>query len=250
MTPTERFSNRVENYARHRPSYPPAVMETLRAECGLAPDSVVADVGSGTGILTEQLLRVAGKVYGVEPNREMREEAERQLSARAKFISVAATAESTTLPGASIDLITAAQCLHWFNLSAARAEFSRILKPGGWMAVIWNDRRDASPFMQAYRQILLRHSTDYRQVDHKRITPDVLRKFFGAEFETRVFDNPQVFDWEGMRGRMLSSSYMPVDNQQAIEELREIFDRHQRAGRVTFEQETALYWGRLTPAAA
>jgi SAM-dependent methyltransferase len=245
MTPTERFSNRVDNYQRYRPGYPPPVLATLEAECGLTPRAVVADVGSGTGILTEQFLKRGNRVYAVEPNAEMRAAAERTLASYPNFTSVAARAEATTLPDASVDLIAAAQCLHWFDLKAAAAEFRRILQPDGWVAVMWNDRRDQSPFMQAYRRLLLRYAIDYTKVDHKRITPDVLRGFFRGEFGIRTFENDQMFDWDGLQGRLLSSSYMPLENAAMIAELRTIFDAHAAAGEVRFGQETTVYWGRV-----
>ena len=245
MKPTERFSNRVDHYVRTRPGYPAEVLATLRGECGLTPASTVADVGSGTGILTGQFLRNGNRVYAVEPNADMRTAAERSLGSFANFISVAAAAEATTLPDASVDLVAAAQCLHWFDLAAAAAEFGRILKAGGWVAVIWNDRRDQSPFMQDYRRLLLRHATDYQQVDHKRITPEVLRTFFRGDFAARLFANPQQFDWEGLKGRLLSSSYMPLENEEMIADLRQVFERHQTGGRVRFDNETALYFGRV-----
>src|SRR5207244_4125864 len=132
-------------------------------------DAVIADIGSGTGILAEMFLKNGNQVYGVEPNREMREAGERLLGGYPRFTSVEGKAEATPLADSSVDFITAAQALHWFDLDAARTEFRRILNPRGWVVILWNDRRDESPFMQAYRQLLLRHSTDYLQVDHKRI---------------------------------------------------------------------------------
>ena len=245
MDPTARFSNRVENYVKYRPSYPDGILDTLRAECGLTPQSLIADIGSGTGILAEMFLENGNTVYGVEPNREMREAGERLLGHYARFTSIEGKAEATGLRDGSIDLISAGQALHWFHLEAARMEFQRILKPGGWVAIVWNDRRDESPFMQAYRQLLLRHSTDYLQVDHKRITADVLRTFYGPVFHHTMFDNHQVFDFEGIRGRLLSSSYVPLDNERMLEELRAIFAAHQQNGTVTFDYETTLYYGQL-----
>jgi SAM-dependent methyltransferase len=245
VDPTARFSNRVENYAKYRPSYPDGILDTLRAECGLTPQSVIADIGSGTGILAAMFLEKGNRVYGVEPNREMREAGERLLGDYARFTSVEGQAEATGLPDGSIDLISAGQALHWFHLEAARMEFQRILKPGGWVAIVWNDRRDESPFMQAYRQLLLRHSTDYLQVDHKRMTADVLRTFYGPVFHRTMFDNHQVFDFKGIRGRLLSSSYVPLENPPMLEELRAIFAAHQQNGTVTFDYETTLYYGQL-----
>jgi len=147
---TERFSNRVDNYIKYRPGYPQAVIETLAAECGLTSQSVIADIGSGTGILAEMFLKNGNAVTGVEPNREMREAGERLLSAYPRFTSVDGRAEATGLADASVDFVTAGQSLHWFDLKASRREFRRILKPSGWVAIVWNDRRDESPFMQAY----------------------------------------------------------------------------------------------------
>jgi SAM-dependent methyltransferase len=154
-------------------------------------------------------------------------------------------AEATALAGDSVDFITAGQALHWFDLEAARTEFRRILKPEGWVAIVWNDRRDESPLMQAYRALLLRHSTDYLQVDHKRITPEVLRGFYGSEFQQKNFDNHQDFDYEGIRGRLLSSSYVPLDSAPMLDELDAIFKDHHKNGMVRFDYDTTLYYGRL-----
>jgi SAM-dependent methyltransferase len=245
VTPTERFSSRVENYVKYRPGYPSAILDTLRAHCGLTPNHVVADIGCGTGILAEMFLRNGNMVRGVEPNKEMREAGERLLAGYPHFTSIDGRAEATTLPGASVDFVTAGQSLHWFDLERARAEFRRILKPRGRVVIVWNDRRDESPFMQAYRNLLLRYSTDYQQVDHRRITTEVLRPFYGGRFETRVFDNRQVFDFEGLRGRLLSSSYMPLDGADMLEELRAIFDEYQAGGTASFDYDTTLYYGLL-----
>jgi ubiquinone/menaquinone biosynthesis C-methylase UbiE len=235
----------VENYIKYRPGYPQEILETLRAECGLTPQSTIADIGSGTGILAEMLLKNGNTVYGVEPNREMREAGERLLRAYPQFTSVEGKAEATTLPPASVDFVTAAQSLHWFDLQPTAAEFRRILKPGGWVAILWNDRRDESPFMQAYRALLLRHSTDYLQVDHKRVTPEVLRGFYGGEFREKHFDNYQDFDRDGLRGRLLSSSYVPLDSQPMLDEMDAIFAEHQVNGIVRFDYDTTLFYGRL-----
>jgi ubiquinone/menaquinone biosynthesis C-methylase UbiE len=147
---TQRFSSRVDNYIRYRPGYPDAILDTLRDAYGLTPASIVADVGSGTGILTEMFLRHGNVVYGIEPNREMREAAERLLAGYDRFHSVAATAEDTTLGDDSVDLVTAGQAFHWFDPSKARAEFARVLKPGGWVALIWNERVVTTPFLADY----------------------------------------------------------------------------------------------------
>ena len=175
--PTQRFSSRVDNYTRYRPTYPPAVIELLRDECGLTSSSVVADIASGTGIFTCMLLEDGNRVFGVEPNAEMRRAGEKDLAAYPNFTSVDGTAEATTLAAHSIDIVTAAQAAHWFRLDAARQEFVRILKPGGWAVLLWNQRRTGStPFLRGYEQLLLTYGTDYQDVRHER-TSDVIDSF-------------------------------------------------------------------------
>jgi SAM-dependent methyltransferase len=248
---TQRFSSRVENYIKYRPGYPNGVVETLRSECGLTADSIVADVGSGTGILTEMFLRNGNVVYGIEPNREMREAAERLLKDYPRFRSVAAQAEETTLDDASVDFVTAGQSFHWFDREKTRGEFSRVLKPRGWVALIWNERvTTTTPFLVAYEQLLKDYSTDYEQVDHRRIDDDVIRDFFGSDqFRLNQFKNVQVFDYEGVKGRLLSSSYAPEEGRPNYEpmlaELERIFQAYQDEGRVVFEYVTQMYYGQL-----
>jgi SAM-dependent methyltransferase len=253
MDPTKRFSSRVENYAKYRPTYPRAVLDLLVAECGLTGDSVVADVGSGTGLLSELFLKNGNRVFGIEPNREMREAGERLLKDYARFTSVAATAESTTLGDGSVDFVTAGQAFHWFERGRARAEFARILKPEGWVVLVWNERgTDATPFLASYERLLLAYGTDYEAVTHKKIDAGVIGAFFepGA-FEFEVFENRQVFNLDALRGRLLSSSFVPErgqpDHEAMMDELGAIFDAHQENGKVTFEYDTKVYYGQLTP---
>ena len=154
-SPTERFTSRVETYIKYRPTYPAAVIDLLRSECGLTADAIVADVGSGTGILSELVLKNGNEVIGVEPNQAMRLAAEHLLSSYPRFRSVEGSAEASTLPAASVDLITAGQAFHWFDATAARREFARILKPNGSVALIWNDRQlDSTEFLRGYEALL------------------------------------------------------------------------------------------------
>ena len=171
---TNRFSARVDNYIRYRPGYPPQVLETLRKECGLTPIDVIADIASGTGIWTRMLVENGNPVYAVEPNLDMREAGERLLAGFPKLSSVDGTAEATTLPDASVDFVTAAQAAHWFDRMRARQEFSRILRPGGWLVLLWNEREvDTTPFLRDYEQLLLTYGTDYQQVRQERTTAAV-----------------------------------------------------------------------------
>jgi SAM-dependent methyltransferase len=249
--PTQRFSSRVSNYVRYRPGYPPAVIDLLRKECGLTPGTVIADVAFGTGIFTRMLLENGNRVFGVEPNAEMRKAGEEFLATYPDFTSVEGTAEATTLPDHSVDLVTAAQAAHWFDLRQAHREFIRILKPGGWSVLLWNERRiDTTSFLREYEQLLLSYGTDYQNVRHERTTGEIEAFFAPAPFQVHTFDYQQQFDYSALEGRLLSSSYTPQSDDVAYEpmlkELRRIFDTHQVIDRVAFEYETQVYFGRLS----
>ena len=247
---TTRFSDRVENYVRYRPGYPVEALNVLRTECGLAVSQTIADVASGTGIWTRMLLENGNRVYGVEPNADMRLAGEQLLAGFPKFISVAGNAESTTLVEHSVDFVMAAQAAHWFDRVAARREFVRILKPGGWLVLLWNEREvDTTPFLRDYEQLLLTYGTDYEDVRHERTTDSVNDFFDPAPYEERVFANRQVFDYSGLEGRLLSSSYAPgpghPKHEPMLRELRSIFDSRAVAGQVAFDYKTRVYFGRL-----
>jgi SAM-dependent methyltransferase len=247
---TQRFSSRVDNYVRYRPGYPSEVLELLKTECGFKPSSIVADIASGTGILTRMLLENGNRVFGVEPNPEMRKAGEQSLARYPGFTSVAGTAEATTLDDHSVDIITAAQAAHWFDREKARREFVRILVPGGWTALLWNERdTDSTPFLREYEQLLLTYGTDYQEVRHERTTGAIDTFFAPSPFQTKVFFHSQGFDAEALEGRLLSSSYTPQPEDASYEsmlrELRRIFDRHQRTEQVSFEYTTRVYYGQL-----
>lgn len=249
--PTGRFSTRVADYIKYRPGYPPAVLRLLEDECGLTGESVVADVGSGTGILSELFLRNGNRVYGVEPNREMREAGERLLSSYANFVSVGGRAEETTLEDASVDFVTAGQAFHWFDPPRARHEFMRVLRPGGQVVLVWNDRRTGgTPFLEDYERLLLEYSTDYREVSVKYAEESMLAALYGpCEIRTQTFDNEQVFDFDGLRGRLASASYTPEPGHPNFDplmrELEALFRRHARDGRVVVAYDTKVFYGRL-----
>jgi SAM-dependent methyltransferase len=252
LNSTQRFSSRVENYIKYRPRYPKAVVELLQRECQLKSASVIADIGSGTGILTELLLQNGNPVFGVEPNKEMREAAERLLSSYANFGSVVGTAEATTLPDKSVDLVTAGQAFHWFDLRKARTEFVRILKPEGWVALIWNDRNISDrPFFKAYENLLVTYGKDYEAVGAKHVDDKIIGDFFAPSgFKRTHFPNRQDFDFEGLKGRLLSSSYAPEEGHPnhapMLEALDRMYNEYERGGIVTFEYDTTVYYGQLT----
>lgn len=247
---TTRFSDRVENYVRYRPGYPPEALRTLQDECKLSRNAVIADVACGTGIWTRMLLESGNPVFGIEPNAEMRQAAERLLTGFPNFTSIAGTAEATTLPDHGVDFITAAQAAHWFDRSKARLEFKRILKPSGWLVLLWNERiTDSTPFLRDYEQLLLTYGTDYNEIRHERTTAAVHEFFDPAPLEERTFPMRQEFDYAGLEGRLLSSSYAPGTGhpQQApmLRELKRIFELHHNHQRVAFDYTTRLFFGRL-----
>jgi SAM-dependent methyltransferase len=249
--PATRFSSRVENYKKYRPGYPPEVVDILKSECGLTKTSVIADVGSGTGILAELFLRNGNTVFGIEPNAPMREAAELELKRFGNFVSIGAAAEATTLDPCSVDVITAAQAFHWFERRKAKTEFARILKPGGWVVLIWNERRlDSTPFLRAYENLLLQYGTDYEKVRHENMVGELAEFFAPESFKLASLPNFQHFDFESLKGRVCSASYTPElghpDFEPMLSKLEQIFNIYKSGGVVSFEYETRIYYGRLT----
>ena len=247
---TQRFSSRVDNYVLYRPGYPPEILQLLQSECGLTEESVIADIASGTGIFTRLLLDNGNAVFGVEPNDEMRQAGELFLASCSGFTSVAGAAEATTLPDHSVDIITAAQAAHWFDREKARREFIRILKPGGWTVLVWNERRTASTaFLREYERLLLAYGTDYQEVRHERTTAEIAAFFSPSPFRSCAFETSQEVDYIGLEGRLLSSSYTPMPDhphyEPMLRELRRIFDAHQVSSRVALEYNTLVYYGQL-----
>jgi SAM-dependent methyltransferase len=249
MNSLERFSNRVENYIKYRPHYPEEIIPFLSKEIGLLSSSVIADIGSGTGISSELFLKNGNAVYGIEPNTEMREAAEQLLQQYFRFHSIAAVAEATTLQDHSIDFIIAGQAFHWFDPEKSRIEFSRILKNNGWVVLIWNERQlESSPFLVAYEKLLLEYGTDYSLVSEYRMR-DNIKILFQKDYRLGEFTNSQTFDYNGLEGRLLSSSYTPPSGSPKFHPMRskllEIFDEHNVNGEVKMLYNTEVYYGRL-----
>ncbi len=243
----QRFSGRVDDYVRYRPGYPSELLDVLQTKCGLSGQSIVADIGSGPGTSTQLFLKRGYAVIGVEPNAEMRLAAESALQRFPQFTSVAGTAEATNLQNQSVDLVVAAQAFHWFDVPNSRREFLRILRPPGWVALLWNTLRTDTPFLQAYESLLQRFGTDYRQVHHKNLGEEVFDKLYPHGHERLVFANVQSFDLEGVTGRLRSSSFMPREDhplyQPMIAELQRLFAERQCAGHVRFEYDAELFLG-------
>lgn len=247
---TSRFSDRVENYVRYRPGYPAEALRCLQQECGMTANHAIADIASGTGIWTRLLLENGNSVFGIEPNAEMRAAGERLQAPFPKFTSVTGTAEASTLPDTSVDFVTAAQSAHWFDRAGSRREFARILKPGGWLVLLWNERVTSStPFLREYEELLLTHGTDYAEVRHENTT-ELLNEFYDpTPFQERGFDNRQEFDYAGLEGRLLSSSYAPGPEHPKyaamLRDLRQLFDARAVGGRVAVDYITRVYFGQL-----
>lgn len=244
--PTERFGDRVDDYRRYRPGYPPALTAWLLAEAGLNAGDTVADIGSGTGLLSRDLLAAGLRVRAVEPNAAMRAAAEAELGAFPGFTSIAGSAEATGLPNASVQLLTAAQAFHWFVPALARAEAQRVLVPGGQAALIWNVRRIDGAFAIAYEALLMRRCPDYAAGQPHQASIGEITEFFGAAAMREArFDYVQQFDLDGLKGRLLSSSYTPKagdpQRQPLLDELGRLFDTHQAQGRVAFEYDCKAY---------
>ena len=248
VLPTERFSDRVDSYAKHRPSYPDSLLNFLKHQ--VPTPAVVADAGSGTGILTELLLEAGYEVYGVEPNAPMRAAAEQRLRNHPAFHSVNGSAESTVLLDNSIDLITAAQAFHWFDRTRTKNEFRRILKANGKVALIWNERLDdASEVNRRYESVLKEMVPGYPTVAHHRmVRQEDIHEFFAPnELRLVTFRNDQAMDRAGLIGRLLSTSYVPntgqPGNAEIVAAVDQIFDDCQTDDLVTMVYETRVYFG-------
>lgn len=253
FNPLARFSSRVQNYVRYRPGYPAALAGFVEEKLGLASGSVIADVGSGTGKLSELFLEHGYRVIAIEPNDEMREPAEALKERYPDFVNLAGQAESLPLEDRSVQAVMAGQAFHWFDPEKTRGEFARVLAPGGLVMLVWNDRSpDATPFLRAYERLLTERCPEYSEIASRYANEDVLRGFFGAAgYSEERFYNEQVFDWEGLKGRALSSSYVPASGPEGeafLSELEEIFTQHNEEGRVAFVYTTQLFYGRLAEA--
>lgn len=246
--PTERFSGRADVYERHRPDYPRFVLELLERRCGFSRTSVVADVGCGTGKLARLWVENGNFVYGVEPNQDMWQTAHALLGSRPNFLAVHARAEETALPPASVDFVTVGQAFHWFDRLPAMAEFARILRPPGWLVVVRNTRhKQGDAFMRDYEAFMWKHGKEYGSISHRFAECEAF--LFEAGFTLESVENPQIVDKEGLKGRLLSASVVPMPGQAGHEEmladLDALFATHAREGQVTLLHDTNVYWGRL-----
>ncbi|REJ79111.1 MAG: class I SAM-dependent methyltransferase [Acidobacteria bacterium] len=247
MKTSDRFSNRVENYIKYRPRYPETMLEVFRQDMRLKPSSVVADIGCGPGQSSQPFLEYGCRVFGVEPNKLMRRAAEDLLSEYRRFSATDGNAHETGLEESSIDVVIAAQAFHWFSDDRTVEEFGRILKPKGYAALIWNERKlDETPFLRDYESLLLEYGTDYESVRHDVISVAELKGMFGRDVRVATYQNVQTFDFEGVKGRLLSSSYTPAEDDPSFEpmlsKLRSVFAEHNENGRIQILYDTNVFY--------
>jgi SAM-dependent methyltransferase len=247
---TDRFTGLAEDYAKYRPSYPEAAIDFILSHCQLGPPSQLVDVGCGTGISSRLFAEHGLCVIGIDPNDEMRRRAEATApSARNLLLSYRkGTAEATALPDACADAVLAAQAFHWFQPELTLTEFRRILKPGGWVILMWNERDETDPCTSDYGKVI-RTAPDTAAVEGPRgqagqVLLDSPLFVNAARFP---FTHEQMLDEEGLQGRAFSASYAPREPTAAqafATALRGVFAHWQRDGIVTLRYTTTLYVAR------
>lgn len=247
---TQRFSNRVADYIAYRPGYPQEAIDYVLTQTALAPNALIADVGSGTGKLAEPFLELGFQVAGIEPNNDMCHAGDTLLARFPNFKSYPGSAESTGLASHTVDLAMAGQAFHWFDPLKTRDEFLRILKPGAHVALIWNERKvHTTPFLIAYEALLHKHCPEYPKVDHRNLDATRIAQFMHTPAIYRAtFPNTQRFTYPALLGRLRSSSYVPLTgpaNTLIEQEVEQIFHQHQQNNIVHFDYDTEVYLGQL-----
>ena len=247
---TERFSDRVDNYAKYRPGYSEKILGFLN-EYNFSARSIIADVGSGTGKLAELFLKNGNKTYAVEPNTDMRNMSDSLLTKYDNYVSINGTAEKTTLGNASVDFIVVGQAFHWFDAKKTLNEFRRVLKNNGVLVLIWNNRKLNTEFLIEYDSILKKFSKEYGESSHRNISDEVIEKYFSADFKKNTIDNHQKFNFIELMGRFSSGSYTPKEGtdeyQNSYNALKKIFHKYKKSGKIIFNYDTKLFTGRIHP---
>lgn len=249
MESTKKFTGKADIYSKYRPSYPKEYINYLISANSLSSTSVIADIGSGTGILSGQLLEKRLEVICVEPNADMRTLAENQLKGFSRYLSVNGSAEDTTLQEKSIDLITVAQAFHWFDKERFKAECRRILKQNSKIALVWNSRDFSSEIIQENALICKKMCPSFNGFSGgMEESPEIIQGFYGdGNFEIITFQNDLQLDLDGFIGRNLSSSYAPkstdVNYDAFISALTDLFDKYSENNMITMPNNTRSYLG-------
>lgn len=244
------FTGKADDYSRYRPGYPLKLIGVLENEINFDSTKDVADIASGTGMLTKLFLQNENLVFGVEPNDDMRQTAEKGLSKFYNFISVKGTAEKTNLADGSVDIITVAQAYHWFESEKTKAEFKRIIRKNGYAVLIWNIlRKNYNGFHKAYVKFLEKLSPENYLRHIEGSSEENIKSFFdGFKFSSKSIDNQQILDWKGLRGNLFSISFFPKEEgrqKKAIDDLKKIFDDYNINEKVILEYSTKIYYGKI-----
>ena len=249
--PSDRFTQTVQDYVKINPFYLEDVLRFLVDECQLSKHRTIAGIGTGTGFVSRLLLEYGNVVYGVEANPLMRDTMIEEFRRYPSFSGVDGTAENTSLDNKSIDIIMAGTAFHWFDLEKTKAEFKRVLKPQGWVLLIWNVRNPfKTDFLIDYENYILKHGKDFRKGNENKTDDDLIQDFF-RPFEAKVksFTNIQQFNWEGLVGKLSSTSHClkpdDANYEEMLRELRDLYEKHQLNGLVDFEYVTNMYYGHL-----
>ena len=247
---TNKFDSKGNIYSKARPSYPDVLFGYLLAERVIGKDTVAADIGSGTGIFTIALSQFVKSIFAVEPIDDMRRKAEEKYISELNITSINATAENTSLPDCSVDLVTVAQAFHWFDRGLFKNECKRILKPNGKVVLVWNDRDIESDIIKDNFAVNKKYCKDFKGSSNGiDFSKDAFSDFFSGEFELVEFCNNLVYTREDFIARNLSSSYAPKENDPIyddyIKSITDVFEKHQTNGTVNHPYITRCYFGTI-----
>lgn len=251
MDNTNKFSGKAENYVKARPDYPKVVFNYLKSELVAHENSVFADIGAGTGIFTKKLLDCGCTVFAVEPNSDMRSALKNSIGGSEKLFIVDGTDKYTGLSGGSVDFVSAAQAFHWFDVHAFKKECLRILKPGGYVILVWNTRKNDSELIKENAEICHKYCPDFTGFSGgKRNSKENIDEFFCKNYQTVKFKNDLIYNKEKFIERMLSASYSLTEKDEKyaeyIKALEEFFEINKNDDGLLFvPNETVLYAGKL-----
>jgi SAM-dependent methyltransferase len=251
VNPTTRFSGRVEAYRRYRSRYSREIIPLLEERCDLKRESVIADIGAGTGMLAELFLENGNSVFAVEPNAEMRAACQELAPIYPRLTCIDGAAGESGLPDHSVDFVTAGRALHWFDQINARREFLRILRTDGWVVLAsLGPRRRPEAVNREYQTILREHGLDYARLrDRYDADSSASRLFASCEFQKIEFTERKEMTYEELEGHALSLSVTPQPSDPRFpamqEALRGYFARHESGGKMQMPMNCTIHFGHL-----